>query len=320
MTLTDAAFAARVEPHRPELRVHAYRMLGSFEDAEDAVQETFLRAWRRRDTFDGSSAFRAWLYRIATNVCLDAIRRANRRPKARTLSSLGEVPWLQPFPDHLLDEVAPREAEPDALAVRRETIELAYLAAIQLLPPRQRAVLILRDVLDFSAAETASQLDMSVAAVNSALQRARTTMRANRPHGRSDAPPTEPTTEELALLERFIDAHQRADASAAIAMLREDARVAMPPMPFWFDGRETIVQSLIAGLREHGDWRLVPLRANRQPAAASYLRPPGGVEFEAFKIDVLRIEGGKIAEITTFDASLFSVFGLPRVLDDVDPI
>ena len=188
MTLTDAAFAARVESHRPELRVHAYRMLGSFEDAEDAVQETLLRAWRRRDTFDGSSAFRAWLYRIATNVCLDAIRRANRRPKARTLSSFGEVPWLQPYPDRLLDEVAPRESEPDALAVRRETIELAYLAAIQLLPPRQRAVLILRDVLDFSAAETASQLDMSVAAVNSALQRARATMRANRPHGRTEAP------------------------------------------------------------------------------------------------------------------------------------
>ena len=146
MTVTKAAFAARVESHRPELRVHAYRMLGSFEDAEDAVQETFLRAWRRRETFDGS-AFRAWLYRIATNVCLDAIRRANRRPKAKTLTSLGEVPWLQPFPDRLLDEVAPREAEPDALAVRRETIELAYLAAIQLLPPRQRAVLILREVL-----------------------------------------------------------------------------------------------------------------------------------------------------------------------------
>ena len=290
-------------------------MLGSFEDAEDAVQETFLRAWRSRDSFDGSSAFRAWLYRIATNVCLDAIRRANRRPKARTLSSLGEVPWLQPFPDRLLDVVAPREAEPDALVVRRETIELAYLAAIQLLPPRQRAVLILRDVLDFSAAETASQLEMTVQAVNSALQRARATMRANQPHGRTAAPPAEPTPAELALLERFIDAHQRADVEAAIAMLREDARVAMPPNPFWFNGREAIVQSLITGLRDPGEWRLIPVRANRQPAAASYLRPWGGTEFEAFKFDILRVENGRIAEITTFDATLFPVFGLPPVIE-----
>ena len=315
MALTDSAFATRAEPYRPELRVHAYRMLGSFEDAEDAVQETFLRAWRSRDSFDGSSAFRAWLYRIATNVCLDAIRRANRRPKARTLSSLGEVPWLQPFPDRLLDVVAPRDAEPDALVVRRETIELAYLAAIQLLPPRQRAVLILRDVLDFSAAETASQLDMTVQAVNSALQRARATMRANQPHGRTAAPPAEPTPAELALLERFIDAHQRADVEAAIAMLREDARVAMPPNPFWFNGREAIVQSLIAGLRDPGEWRLIPVRANRQPAAASYLRPWGGTEFEAFKFDILRVENGRIAEITTFDATLFPVFGLPPILE-----
>jgi RNA polymerase sigma-70 factor (TIGR02960 family) len=314
VNVSDIDFAARVEPHRPELRVHAYRMLGSFEDAEDAVQETLLRAWRSRDTFDGASAFRAWLYRIATNVCLDAIRRRNRRPKATTLSSLGEVPWLQPYPDRLLDEVAPPDLEPDALAVRRETIELAYLAAIQLLPPRQRAVLILRDVLDFSAAETAAQLDMSVAAVNSALQRARATMHGNRPIGRTDAPPPEPTTDELKLLERFIDAHERADVAAAVAMLREDARVAMPPHPYWFNGREAIVQSLIVGLRDPGEWRLVPVRANRQPAAASYLRPWGGTEFEAFKFDVLRIEGGQVAEITTFDATLFPVFGLPAIL------
>jgi RNA polymerase sigma-70 factor (TIGR02960 family) len=316
VALTEAAFAAAAEPHRPELRVHAYRMLGSFEDAEDAVQETLLRAWRSRETFDGSSAFRAWLYRIATNVCLDAIRRANRRPKTTALSSLGEVPWLQPFPDQLLDEVAPLETEPDVLAVRRETIELAYLATIQLLPPRQRAVLLLRDVLDFSAAETAAQLDMTVAAVNSALQRARATMRANPPHGRADAPPSEPTRDELALLERFIDAHQRADVDAAIAMLRRDARVAMPPHPFWFNGREAIAQSLIVGLRDTGEWRLVQVRANRQPAAASYLRPWGGAEFAAFKFDILRIEGGKVAEITTFDASLFPAFGLPPTLAD----
>jgi RNA polymerase sigma-70 factor (ECF subfamily) len=287
------------------------------------VQETFLRAWRGRDKFEGSSAFRAWLYRIATNVCLDAIRRRNRRPPARTLTSLGEVPWLQPYPDQLLDDVAPREAdvapreaEPDAVAVRRETIELAYLAAIQLLPPRQRAVLILRDVLDFSAAETAAQIDMTTVAVNSALQRARATLRSNPPHGRTDRPPTQPTDDELAILRRFIDAHERADVEAATAMLREDARVAMPPNPFWFNGREVIVASLMAGLRDPGEWRLVPVRANRQPAAASYLRPWGSSEFEAFKFDILRIEGCRIAEITTFDATLFPVFGLAPVLED----
>lgn len=311
----EAAFAARAEPHRPELRVHAYRMLGSFEDAEDAVQETLLRAWRARERFDGA-AFRAWLYRIATNVCLDAIRRRSARPQARTLSSLGEVPWLEPFPDRLLDQVLPHEPGPESLTVHRETIELAYLAAIQLLPARQRAVLVLRDVLDFSAAETAAQLDTSVAAVNSALQRARATMRRNRPHGRTDAPPAAPTAEERELLARYIDAHERADVDGAAAMLREDARVAMPPNPFWFTGREQIVQTLVVGLREPGEWRLVPVDANRQPAAASYLRMKDDTEFRAFKLDVLRFEGGLVAEITTFSASLFPAFDLPATLEE----
>jgi RNA polymerase sigma-70 factor (ECF subfamily) len=324
--VTDgAAFAARAEPHRRELHVHAYRMLGSFEDAEDAVQETLLRAWRSRGTFDGSTAFRAWLYRIATNVCLDAIRRSNRRPRAQTLSSLGEVPWLQPYPDRLLDEaavsasaagpIAPPAVEPDAVAVSRETIELAFLAAIQLLPPRQRAILILRDVLEFSAAETAAQLETTVAAVNSGLQRARATMRANPPHGRTSRPPAATTAEERELLARFIDAHERADVAAAAALMREDARVAMPPMPFWFTGKETIIQSLVVGLNEPGDWRLVPTVANRQPAAASYFRARGESTFTAFKLDVIRFERGLVAEITTFDARLFPEFGLPPTLD-----
>jgi RNA polymerase sigma-70 factor (TIGR02960 family) len=316
ISATDAAFAARAEPHRRELHVHAYRMLGSFEDAENAVQETFLRAWSSRGDFDGSSAFRAWLYRIATNVCLDAIRRVNRRPKSRMLSSLGEVPWLQPYPDRMLDEITSGEQGPEAVVIARETIELAFLAAIQLLPPRQRAVLILRDVLDFSAAETAAQLDMSVAAAYSALQRARSTMAANRPHGRLAAPP--PTSiEELKLLERFIEAHENADVATAAAMLREDARIAMPPHPFWFAGREHILQSLVVGLREPGEWRLLATGANRQPAAASYLRPTGDTEFRAFKLDVMRFEGGLVAEITTFDATLFPAFGLPSTLTRV---
>ena len=310
----DATFAARAEPHRRELHVHSYRMLGSFDEAEDAVQETFLRAWRSRDSFDGSSAFRAWLYKIATNVCLDAIRRSNRRPKSRSLDSLGEVPWLQPYPDRLLDEIAPSQAEPDAVAVARETIELAFLAAIQLLPPRQRAVLILRDVVEWSASETASLLEMSVAAVNSALQRARATMAANRPHGRVGKPPVSPTPGELDLLRRSIDAHERADVAALAEMLRDDVRIAMPPLPFWFNGKAMFVPGLDAGLKDPGEWRLVPIAANRMPASASYLRANGDSVFRAFKLDVIRFEGGKVAEITTFGDSLFPAFGLPMTL------
>jgi RNA polymerase sigma-70 factor (ECF subfamily) len=312
----DAAFAALAEPHRRELHVHSYRMLGSFDEAEDAVQETFMRAWRSRDTFDGSSAFRAWLYRIATNVCLDAIRRANRQPRAKSLESLGEVPWLQPYPDRLLDELAPSETEPETVAIARETIELAFLAAIQLLPPRQRAVLLLRDVLDWSARETAALLDMSVVAVNSALQRARATMRANRPHGRIGHPPAAPTADELALLQRSIEAHERADVKAMAEMLRDDVRIAMPPLPFWFNGKETFLPGLEVGLIGPGHWRLVPIMSNRSPASASYLREPGDTEFRAFKIDVMRIEDGLVAEITTFDTKLFPAFGLPPTLPD----
>ena len=310
----EGTFTASAEPFRRELHVHAYRMLGSFEEAEDAVQETFLRAWRSRDTFDGSSAYRAWLYRIATNVCLDLIRRANRRPRSRSLESLGEVAWLQPYPDQLLDEIAPPETEPDAVVVARETIELAFLAAVQLLPARQRAVLILREVLDWSAQETATLLDMSVAAVNSALQRARATMAANRPHGRVGRPPATPTPEELALVARSIEAHERADAAAMAEMLREDVRIAMPPLPFWFNGKAAFVPGLEAGLKDPGEWRLVPIRANRSPALATYLRAWGDTEFRAFKIDVMRVEAGLVAEITTFGTALFPAFGLPPTL------
>ena len=310
----DAAFAVFAEPYRRELHIHSYRMLGSFEEAEDAVQETYLRAWRSRASFDGSAALRAWLYRIATNVCLDAIRRNNRRPRGRSLESLGEVPWLEPYPDRVLDEMAPREAEPDAVVVGRETIELAFLAAVQLLPPRQRAVLILRDVVEWSAKETATLLDMSVVAVNSALQRARATMAANRPHGRVGKPPRSPTPEELAIVERSIAAHQRADVAAMAEMLRDDVRIAMPPLPFWFNGKETFVPGLAAGLLDPGEWRLVAIGANRSPAMATYLRGWDETEFKAFKIDVLRIENGGVAEITTFGTSLFPAFGLPLTL------
>jgi RNA polymerase sigma-70 factor (ECF subfamily) len=310
----DTDFAASAEPFRRELHVHAYRMLGSFDEAEDAVQETFLRAWRSRDSFDGSSAFRAWLYRIATNICLDAIRRSNRRPKGRSLESLGEVPWLTPYPDRLLDEIAPPQDEPDKVVVARESIELAFLAAIQLLPPRQRAVLIIRDVLEWSARETATLLDMSVAAVNSALQRARATMAANRPHGRTVNPPTALTDVEISLLERSIDAHERADAAALAEMLRDDVRIAMPPAPFWFSGKAMFVPGLQEGLTAPGEWRLVRIGANRQPALASYLRAHGDTAFRPFKIDVMRVENGLVAEITTFGPALFPEFGLAPTL------
>jgi RNA polymerase sigma-70 factor (ECF subfamily) len=308
----EAAFGELVQRHRRELHLHCYRMTGSFDEAEDLVQETFLRAWRKRDSFEGGPGFRAWLYRIATNACLDALRSSRRRPS--TVQSFAEVPWLQPYPDRLLDELAPSDTQPDAVVVARETIELTYLAVIQLLPPRQRAVLILRDVLDWSAAEAAAMLEMSVAAANSALQRARATLRRRLPGRPSEWSGSEPSQEERLLLEAFIDAHERADAAAAAALARDDIRVTMPPHPWCFEGLEAIRPMLEEGLTGPGEWRLVPTWANRQPTAASYLKAPGDTEFRAFKLDVLRVEGGRIAEITTFGATLFPAFGLPATL------
>jgi RNA polymerase sigma-70 factor (ECF subfamily) len=312
--LSESAFAALAERHRRELHVHCYRMLASFDEAEDAVQETLLRAWRGRDGFDGSSLFRAWLYRIATNVCLDMLRRSSRR--LMTMHSLAEVPWLQPYPDRLLGEVAPSAEQPDAVVVERETIELAFIAAMQVLPPRQRAALIVRDVLGWPAAETASLLETSVAAANSALQRARATMQEHLPARRAEWSAGELSAEERDLLERFIDAHERGDAAAAIAIASQDIRISMPPDMLVFEGLESIAPLLERAFGEDrdGDWRLVPTQANRMPTAASYLRRPGDSEFRAFKFDVLRIENGAIAEITTFGAGLFPAFDLPPTL------
>ncbi len=312
--MTEKDFAPLAERHRRELHVHCYRMLASFDEAEDAVQETFLRAWRNRASFEGGTFFRAWLYRIATNVCLDMIRSRSRR--VRELRSFAEIPWLQPYPDGLLDEIAPTDDQPDAVVVSRETIELAFLAALQVLPPRQRVALILRDVLGWPASETASLLDTSVAAANSALQRARATMQEHLPSHRLEWSASEPTAQERVLLERFIDAHERCDAAAAVAIASEDLRVTMPPNPFLYDGLEMVVPLLERAFGEErdGDWRLVPAMANRMPTAASYLRRSGDSEFRAFKFDVLRVEDGAIAEITTFGAALFPAFGLPPTL------
>jgi RNA polymerase sigma-70 factor (TIGR02960 family) len=299
--MNEAAFAALVEPHRRELHVHCYRMLGSFHEAEDQVQETLLRAWRGRDGLAPGGNLRAWLYAIATNACLDALRSRARRP----VDSYADLPFLEPYPDRLLDEIE----QPDAVVERRETIELAYVALIQLLPARQRAVLILCEVLGWPAKEVAAMLEMSTASVNSALQRARATLDRERPPRRAVL-----SEHEQALLAGFIDAHERADADAAVALAREDIRITMPPLPYVYDGIDAMRPLVESGLRDHGDWRLVPTRANRMPAAASYLRAPGDSEFRAFKIDVLRCEDERIAEITTFGEALFSQFGLAAVL------
>jgi RNA polymerase sigma-70 factor (ECF subfamily) len=310
--LTQAQFAERVERHRHELHVHCYRMLGSFEDAEDLVQETLLRAWRRRGDLDRDEFLRAWLYRIATNACLDAIKARGRR--VRSLASFRDIPWLEPYPDRLLDQAAPASEEPDAALVGRETIELTFLAVIQLLPPRQRAVLVLRDVLDWPAADVAALLEVGVAAVNSALQRARATLREHLPATRREdwAGPAVSETERT-VLDGFIRAHESADVEATLALITDDVRVTMPPAPYLFEGREAIRQ-LVRRAAGTGAWRLLPTRANRQPAAASYLRAPGDTTFRSFKIDVLRVVDGAIAEITTFGAKHFPAFGLPPTL------
>jgi RNA polymerase sigma-70 factor (TIGR02960 family) len=309
----ESAFEELARRHRRELHVHCYRMLASFDEAEDAVQETLLRAWRGRDTFDGEHA-RAWLYRVATNVCLDLIRSRSRQ--AQELRSFAEVGWLQPYPDRLLDQLASDDDEPDTVAVARETIELAFLAALQVLPPRQRATLLLRDVLGMPAADTASLLETSVPAANSALQRARATMQDHLPSHRLDWSVREPSANERELLDQFIDAHERCDATLAARVATTDLRVTMPPYPWLYDGLDA-VQPLMErafGPDRDGDWRLLPTMANRMPTAASYLRRFGDTEFRAFKFDVLRIEDAMIAEITTFGPELFPVFGLPSTL------
>jgi RNA polymerase sigma-70 factor (TIGR02960 family) len=306
MSDLEAAFAR----HRRELHVHCYRMLASYDEAEDAVQETYLRAWRARDDFDGRHV-RAWLYRIATHVCLDRARAHQRRVGAGT-----EVSWLTPYPDPLLDEVATDEVGPDQAYVARETIELAFLTALQVLPPRQRAALLAREVLGLPAADTARLLDTTVAATNSALQRARETMRQHLPSHRTEWVSGSPNPEEKRLLADFIDAHERCDAEAALAVAASDLRVTMPPYPWRYDGLAEVRPLLERGFGpdRDGDWRLLPTGLNRMPASASYLRRPGDTAYRAFKLDVLRVEGDRIAEITTFGPEPLPALGLPETL------
>ena len=324
----ESTFASLVERHRRELRVHCYRMLGNLEDAEDLVQETFLRAWRNRTGFEGRSTYRAWLYRIATNACLDTIKRNKRRVKvaddpstADRRPSYDEVPWLQPFPDQLLT-AAESASEPDAVVVAKETIELAFLAAIQHLPPRPRAVLIMRDVLGWTAAETAEALDGSVAAVNSALQRARARLKTLGRPGRLEwAPLQPPTDDERLLVQRYMDAHARADAAAVIALLGDAVRFSMPPQEIRFEGRAAVAAFFrdLFGPENPGDWRLVATHANGQLAAANYVRAWGESEYRATTLDVFNIERSVLVEITTFGPDLFPAFGLPPTLQEGPP-
>jgi RNA polymerase sigma-70 factor (TIGR02960 family) len=307
-----AGFSGLAERHRRELHVHCYRMLGSFEDAEDTVQETMLRAWRRRETFEGRSTFRAWLYRIATNACLDLLEK--RRPKAATG---GEVLWLQPYPDRLLDELVADDAEePEAVAVAQETIELAYLVAVQHLAPRPRAVLVLRDVLGWPAKDVAELLGDSVHSVNSALQRARAGMREHLPAERQDWTGSgEETPETRDLVRRFTDASVAVDIDALTTMLRDDVRYAMPPTPGVFVGLDAVVQDWVdQGYAQMSGLRAVPTAVNRQPAVAYYHWREGEGAYLPLTIDVVRISGGKITEVYIFHADQFAQLGLPERL------
>jgi RNA polymerase sigma-70 factor, ECF subfamily len=317
-----------VRRYRRELHVHCYRMLGSFDEAEDHVQEVLLRAWRSRDSFQGRSSPRTWLYRLATNACLDTLRRNARRAvpappgaltgtvPANTGPSVATMPWVQPYPDALLDEVAADQPGPEAVAVGRETISLAFLAAIQLLPPRQRAALILRDVVSLPAAEVAEVLDTSVPAVNSALQRARATLRDQWPGGRLDwAPAAQPDPGQRRVLERYIAAHEQADPEVLIALLRHDVRLAISPQVGEWNGREDVGDALRGGMNILGQWRALPIMANRQPGAAGYLRRPGQTAFLPFALTMLRIEHGRLIDIAAFEQpSIFAAFGLPARL------
>jgi RNA polymerase sigma-70 factor (ECF subfamily) len=317
----ESTFTSLAEPYRGELRVHCYRMLGNLDDAEDLVQETYIRAWRNRAGFEGRSTFRAWLYRIATNACLDSIKHNTRRvqvvpltPSADRSPSFDEVPWLQPIPDQLIAGPTDAAGEPDAVVIAKETIELAFLAAVQHLDPRPRAVLILRDVLGWSASETADLLDGTVPAVNSALQRARARLQELGRPSRLEWTPIEPPTEgERVLVQRYMDAHARADAGAVIDLLGDDVRFSMPPQEVRFEGRDAVATFFrdLFGHENPGDWKLVATRANGQWAAANYIRAWGESEYRAATLDVFEIEDAMLVEITTFGPDLFPAFGLP---------
>jgi RNA polymerase sigma-70 factor (TIGR02960 family) len=320
-------FACTIERHRRELLIHCYRMLGSLPDAEDAVQETSLRAWRYRDSLEPGAPLRPWLYRIATNACLDAIARDERRAllgaKAEADDSWAgepeDVVWLGPIPDSALEPLAPSTNTPEAMTLTRENIELAFLTVIQLLTPQQRAALILCDVLDWSAKDAADLLEISVPAVNSVLQRARTRLRERLPSHKPESPAgVDASAAERDLLKKYVDATEASDVRAFESIIRADATFRMPPEPDTALGRDAIFKLWVEagfGTERFGRLRCVVTRANLQPAVAAYVCRPGDSDWRAMAVDVLRIQDGLITEIVTFGPDTFPLFGLPLLMD-----
>jgi RNA polymerase sigma-70 factor (TIGR02960 family) len=319
------AFRELTEPHRRELQVHCYRMLGSFQDAEDALQDTLLSAWQALGGFEGRASLRTWLYRIATNRCLNALRSARRRPAKEwdvpgveppEPTRLGEIVWLEPFPDSVLEGAINIPLGPEARYEQIESISLAFVKALQLLPPRQLAVLILRDVLGFHANEVADMLESTIESVNSALKRARASLERERaPTTRRDVPPASDSPSEDAIVAKFISAWESADLDALVALLTDDVFISMPPMPFEYEGRE-LVARFCAGIFGAGRrFGLVRTRANGQPAFGVYLRAPGGIR-HGVGLYVLTLTGDRIGAMTRFDNSVLPWFGLPRSLSD----
>ncbi len=319
----DRAFRELTEPYGRELHVHCYRMLGSFQDAEDALQDTWLAAWQALAGFEGRASLRTWLYRIATNRCLNARRSAGRRQAKEwnvpnveppEPTRLGEVVWLEPYPDARLEGAIGAPVGPEARYEQTESISLAFVTALQLLPPRQVAVLILRDVLGFHADEVADMLDTTVDSVNSALKRARAGLRRRRPatDDREPAPAGDSLSED-AVVAKFVRAYEAADLDAVVALLTDDVFISMPPMPFEYEGRD-VTARFCASLFDAGRrFDLVPTRANGQPAFGAYLRAADGTRHGVGLI-VLTLSGDRICAMTRFENTVLPSFGLPRSL------
>lgn len=318
------AFRELTEPHRRELQVHCYRMLGSLQDAEDALQDTLLAAWQGLRGFEGRASIRTWLYRIATNRCLNARRSASRRP-AREWDNpqveppeptrLGEVVWLEPYPDALLEGAIDVPLGPEARYEQTQAISLAFVTALQVLPARQRAVLILREVLGYHAAEVADTLDSTVESVNSALKRARATVRRRLPPtGESEPAPAPGSPAEQALVAKIVRAYDSGHIDALVALLTADVSLAMPPIPLEYQGRDAVARFLASVSRQGRRYDLVPTRANRHLAFGTYVRAPAGGLRHGTGLDVLALTGDRICAITHFDNSVLPSFGLPRSL------
>jgi RNA polymerase sigma-70 factor (ECF subfamily) len=318
-------FAAATEPFRRELVVHCYRMTGSVHEAEDLTQETLLRAWKARDRYDADRAsVRTWLYRIATNACLTALEGSARRPLPTGLGPASsdpdaplvpdlEVPWLQPLPDRFLAQ----EGDPAVRAAQRAGVRLALVAAMQHLPPRQRAVLVLRDVLQFSAAEVAEQLGTSVPAVNSALQRAKAALAAAAPEEGALREPDDPAVRGA--VERYIRAFEAADVEALVGLLTDDVVMEMPPVPLWYAGRGDYAAFMARIFAMRRGWRVVPTSANGQPALAAYCPDDAGI-LRLHTLQVLTVGDGGVEHNVVFqDADVFAAFGLEPVMQRVDP-